>query len=475
MKNSRKNNISEKKLSSKKRVRTEENKDFQRISFFVPLFIISTLTPIIVTVGSIHLTPYRLLLLLLFFPCFFSWVSGGIGKIRTPDVLIFCLCVWGALSIVIAHGVSYSIESVSIFVLQTFGPYLLARKYIRNEYHFKSMVRFIFISVLVLTPFAVYESLTGHNIALSLIGKYFTVLPEMIMGGRLGLDRAQVVLEHPIFFGVYCASVFSLAFHVLGYSQSFFGRLVRAMMVVPGTFLSLSTGALLPALIQIFLVFWDRVLNNVVNRWKILGQIIVLAYVSVDLISNRSPAEVFISYLTFNIGSSFNRILIWKYGTAEVANNPIFGIGFNEWTRPVWMHASFDNFWLLTAMRHGVPALIFLAGSILLICLSLGKINKVNGYIKECRKGYLMTMAALFVAGCTVHYWNSLYCYFMFFLGSGVWMIEAEEKAVAAAQEASDETPDDEFDKGPKKRGRLIKPSRKKPTTTRERPRRQRV
>ena len=47
----------------------------------------------------------------------------------------------------------------------------------------------------------------------------------------------------------------------------------------------------------------------------------------------------------------------------EVGRHPVFGIGLNDWTRPWWRAkmASFDNFWLLQAMRFGLPTLIFLA------------------------------------------------------------------------------------------------------------------
>ena len=63
--------------------------------------------------------------------------------------------------------------------------------------------------------------------------------------------------------------------------------------------------------------------------------------------------------------------LIWKYGTKNVEKNPWFRIGYAEWERPVWMKASFDHFWLLTAVRFGViPSLLFAvvtAGAIILL------------------------------------------------------------------------------------------------------------
>ena len=40
------------------------------------------------------------------------------------------------------------------------------------------------------------------------------------MGGRFGFERAQVLFEHPILFGVFCASALGLSWYVLGYQRS---------------------------------------------------------------------------------------------------------------------------------------------------------------------------------------------------------------------------------------------------------------
>ena len=72
-----------------------------------------------------------------------------------------------------------------------------------------------------------------------------------------------------------------------------------------------------------------------------------------------------ITYLTFNSGTAYWRLHIWNFGSAEVWRNPLFGIGLNDWARPSWMWtASVDNFWLLTAMRYGIPAFLLLVAGI---------------------------------------------------------------------------------------------------------------
>ena len=130
------------------------------------------------------------------------------------------------------------------------------------------------------------------------------------------------------------------------------------------------------------------------------GRLAAAAFVVVSMFSNRTPFHVFITYLTFNLEASYNRILIWDFGTAEVMRNPLFGIGYGEFDRPWWMHASVDNFWLLIAMRHGLPAFFLFAAAILLIMYKIGRQRIVDPEIAACRTGLLISL------GGTHHRWN---------------------------------------------------------------------
>jgi O-antigen ligase len=160
---------------------------------------------------------------------------------------------------------------------------------------------------------------------------------------------------------------------------------------------------------------------------------VLSAYVIVDILSNRSPFEVFISYLTFNTASAYNRVLIWQFGTAEIFRHPFFGIGMNEWTNPWWMSQSMDNFWLYTAVRHGLPALLLLAAAILSIFAALAGLKRLDPVIHRYRLGWMISLCGLVVAGATVHYWHNMFCIFMFILGSGVWMLDHRPRSTAAA------------------------------------------
>ena len=192
--------------------------------------------------------------------------------------------------------------------------------------------------------------------------------------------------------------------------------------VVIATFLSASGGPYTVLILQMFVVGWERMTRGFEARWPLLFSIFGLTYVLIDLLSNRTPFHVFVSYFSFSVQSAYNRINIWNYGTAEVARHPIFGIGFNDWIRGPWMSDSMDNFWLLTAMRYGIPSFLFLAALLIGLVYATSGNKKVPQRWRNARHGWSFTLFGIAVASGTVHLWNALFVMFLFLIGSGVWM-----------------------------------------------------
>jgi len=172
------------------------------------------------------------------------------------------------------------------------------------------------------------------------------------------------------------------------------------------------------------------------RRWGILTAFVITAYITVDLTSNRSPFDVFISYLTFNADTSYMRVHIWNYGTESVMQHPIFGTGLNEWEHPSWMGGSIDNFWLNIAVQYGVPGFLFVAGGFLSVCFGLGRLRNLSFEAAQCRKGLIITICGLAFAICTVHVWDAPYVLIIFLLGSGMWMFEPRNEGALAPSAA---------------------------------------
>jgi hypothetical protein len=333
---------------------------------------------------------------------------------------------WGAIALFITTPFDSAIQSAGIFIIESLGAYLIGRSLIRNEKSFQQLLRAIFVMLLVMLPLALYETVTDHAIVLDTIRPFFNVIPKGNQAPRFGLHRAQVVFEHPILYGAFASSLLGLLHYAKIVRAKPVGGIGWSAMVSFASALSLSSGALAALFVQYILIGWDKITNSIAYRWRILGAVFISIYLIIDLLSNRTPFHVIVTYLTFSTGSAYNRILIWNYGTAEVWRHPIFGIGFAEWEHPSWMSSSMDNFWLVIAVRYGLPAFILIAAAIVFLFRDIGRVRSTTENIIKYRSGLFVSLGGLIVAGCTVDYWNAIYCWFFFLIGSGMWMLHED-------------------------------------------------
>jgi hypothetical protein len=410
----------------------------RKSSALIPIFVFSLALPFFFYIGPTRMSPYRLVLVVTFIPCLIAWLSGTLGRIRLPDILMLLTAAWGTVVLVGIHGVE-GLQSAGIFVIETFGAFLFARKYIRDFFAFQRMVRSLALMVILLLPFAVYENVAGSPILIELFGKIFPVYPIIGSELRLGLRRAQGTFEYSILFGIVCSSAFALSFYVNGAPKRRSG-LLSSGLVGMAVVSSLSSGPLLSLVVQVLLIIWDKVTARVTRRWGILAAIVITAYIAVDLTSNRTPFDVFISYLTFNADTSYMRVHIWNYGTESVMQHPIFGLGLDEWEHPSWMGGSIDNFWLVAAVRYGVPGFLFVAGGFLSVCFGLGRLRNLSFEAAQCRRGLIITICGLAFAICTVHVWDAPYVLIIFVLGSGMWMFDHHNEVAPVSSAAPQST-----------------------------------
>lgn len=396
----------------------------------IVIFTVAICAPNFFFVGPVRLAPYLAVLILMFVPLLGFWLSGTIGRSRLPDAMVIIASLWASVALFKAHGIEDSIETAGVFILQSTGAYLLGRFCVRDLEHMAFLFRILAIAAVLLAPFALIETLTGLQPYLRLFSIIGPVYADANMPPRLGFERVQVSFEHPILFGVFIASLAGL---IVARIKNTAHRVFALGAVVIGTFFSLSTGAYLTLIVQGGLFVWAAIFSNNPKRWRNLFLLTAFMYISVDLASNRTPFNVFVDYLTLNSGSAYNRILIWKFGSAEVWRFPFFGIGLNEWERPHYMSPSMDNFWLVLAVRYGLPTFGLLFGAIFLVLWRAGRrIMPTQEHILH-RRGMIISIVAVLVAICSVHLWNATYAWLMFVVGCTAWMMEVGDPPGAAA------------------------------------------
>jgi len=190
--------------------------------------------------------------------------------------------------------------------------------------------------------------------------------------------------------------------------------------------MSLSAGPIGGTIALAALISWNELLRRLGSRWKILIGLLLCLFVGIQSVANRSALTVMTSLFVFDPASYWYRRVIWQYGTENVANHPIFGLGMNEWVRPVWMPPTIDNFWLVQAVHWGLPAPIFLMLAFSLIVIAVALKKDLDERLVEYRTGFVLAMVFFFLVGWSVAFWGSTYVVFLFLLGSGVWILDSQ-------------------------------------------------
>jgi O-Antigen ligase len=416
-------------LDNRVNVLRESSQAASRLHWLPKVFLISLLFPpeAQFSFGTFVLSAQRLVLLVSILPCTIQLLSGRVGRLQLCDVLVGFHAIWAFASFSVNHGIELAMKSGGIYSVEVFGAYLLSRVYIRDLKTFQQLVRFLLTIIMIEMLFAIPETLTGRHILreglAKLVGRSFAEVTDV----RMGLTRAFGSFPHPILYGVFCASAFSMTLYSMGQEvKSRFRQVIDALIVGLATVASVSSGAVLSLILQGGLMGWERATRRIPSRWIGLVIVLVTGVLALMVVSNRDPLSVMITYLTFNPATGYTRRVMWQYGSGDVIRNPFFGIGFNLWSRPPWLHlTSLDNFWLLVAIRHGIPGV----ASLLLACISAliqaGREARRNRMAASSISGWTFSMIGTCGAAFTVHLWGSGLTFFCFLLGAGGWMSPA--------------------------------------------------
>lgn len=403
---------------------------FQSVRLPMPVvfFLLTVITPISFSVGPLNLTPTRLVLLALITKLTIDLLRGKFGPVMLVDVMFFMHVIWVAIAMTV-NNPDRVIEFAGSTGVEFIGAYLIGRGYIRDQATFLRLTRMLVFIMIFLLPFAVIESVFNRALILEFWDKVPGVhaIGNFFMDKRWGLDRAQVILHHPILFGLFASSPLSLCFIGLKGVYSDFTRIMFSLVILSCVVLSLSGGSFMSIAMQMILIIWAFVFSFTKARWLILLGFACFCYVVVDLLSNRTPIMVFLEYATFSAHTAYFRTIIFDLGMDSVWAHPIFGIGLNDWEHPTWMSGSMDNYWLVMAVRYGFPGFLLVAFP---YAWALWKIARKDFdqdlILWQLRRAWVFTFFGLSLTLTTVHIWSTVYAYIFFLFGSGMWLLTAK-------------------------------------------------
>jgi hypothetical protein len=410
----------------------------------VAVYLFCVVIPIGFQAGPLAMTTLRLFLLVMIVPLTIRLLTGAYGKVFVTDILFILHILWATVALAV-NNPDQVIQQVGSVGVEFLGGYAVGRAYIRTREDFVALCKTLVIVVLCLLPFALHETLTGRPLIVETLRKLpgLSSVAIVTIEQRMGLERVQSTFAHPIHYGLFCSVAFSLAFVALKDVSSTGWRFFSSIVIATSGFLALSSGALLAIFLQIALIVWAAVFAGFRQRWWLLVGLFVLAYIVIDLLSNRSPIRVFMSYATFSAHNAYWRGIIFEWGMKNVWANPLFGIGLNDWVRPHFMYSgSMDNFWLVMAVRYGIPGFILLATGYALVVLRIMRLDLGNDTgLAQIRRAWVFTFLGLSFTLCTVHIWTNIYSFVFFMLGAGLWLISTtpgpSKERIGALRQAS--------------------------------------
>ncbi|MFT6091508.1 O-antigen ligase family protein [Sulfitobacter sp.] len=403
------------------------------VGVIVGIFLALVILPIGVKLGPLHLSGTRFFLVLLILPLAVNLLRGRYGPLIATDALFALHFVWVTLALWV-NNPDQVVQNAGATGADFLGAYLLGRASIRSRDDFLTLMRAVVALIVLCSPFAVFEAVTGISPLIAIADRIPVISAplDLSIDRRLGLERVQLGFEHPIHWGVFCS--LGTAFCLVGLQSTLtvIARVLLTVLICLSGLLALSSGAILSIAVQVGLIVWAMMFRTQPKRWLILLAGLTLCYVVVDLLSNRTPLRVFMSYATFSVDSAYWRATIFEWGMVNVWAHPVWGLGLNDWVRPVWMHTpSIDNFWLLSAMRYGIPGFVFLVAGYGYSIWRIGmRPLRADDPLWPLRRAWMFCFIGLIFALATVHIWGTLYALVFFLFGAGMWLFPGKDDAV---------------------------------------------
>ena len=375
--------------------------------------------------GSLRIETYRVILGLALVVSIIN-IRQVLEKADFVDVLLGVFIMLATASLMYNHGVQKGLESSGILAIEVLGSFYLARLFIitPKRYYYVNLGFLMILSVMVF--FSLYEAFAKHRIlhewATMLTGNNsldYRLYTHYYI--RFGIMRTTNLFAHPILYGTIGAIFFPFAI-LLVLNKFKWINFGRALALLIGMITTLSSAPLLAVVFQGATAVLAHNWQGAKRLWSSLTFFAFAIFLLINALSNRGFFAILISYLTFNPVTGYYRMLQWEHSMDDIADNPVMGIGLNDWSRPEWMNSSIDSFWLLVTMQHGV-----FAGFILLFCSFyavfsvLGVLHKHHPAVKWMVSSWIMASMSLILIGFTVDYFGKIQPMFFFVLGSISW------------------------------------------------------
>jgi hypothetical protein len=123
-----------------------------------------------------------------------------------------------------------------------------------------------------------------------------------------------------------------------------------------------------------------------------------------------------LTHLTFDPESGYFRYLIWERGLAFIDKAPLAGYSFNLLHDDI-LDSTVDSVWLVSALRYGIPMIIFLFLANFAAALPSGTSKRTDFHTSQMSTAFTLVLMMFMFIGLTVHFWNFMWIFWGLCLG----------------------------------------------------------
>lgn len=350
---------------------------------------------IAVFIGSVRFEPYRLFLIFYFF---FSVYRGTNGLLFDYEKYLLAAIGWVSISNISTMPGFTGIEPSLIYFLQLWVGYTIGRNAIRSIGSFRVFIGRYLGLILILAPLALYESQNGYRLTHVLASKITGIYAEPSLGQgyfRYGVHRSSTIFSHPILYSVCATAMF---IYVISNFYSGFIKSAFLLSIVAALYTAMTSAGFLMVMIIATLLMIERVSKSIHILKPMLVYGGILTLVVIELLSNRGAVKFLMSTLAFNPQTAYMRYAQFEYTKDDIMRSPWFGIN-GEWTRPIGIPGSVDNYWIIMALEYGLPNLLLMV----VFWYKMGRLL----YLEREKHAYVffayLSLASIGIAALTVH------------------------------------------------------------------------
>lgn len=321
------------------------------------------------------------------------------------DLLIVLFAVWVGLSDYLGRGYADAQNLMFAMLFSVVAPYFVARLVIGAERLDVAVGRRFVALVFAVALIGVFEFRFGYNPFHAMIGKFF---PGQGTGWvttfRHGVARVAGPYSHAILAGIMLVTAYRLQRWLQwgGHWEARFARLpalpwskaaIITAVLAAGTVMTVARGPWLGALVAMAVVAVGRARNRrraLAIAAAVLGLGALAGGTALGSYLDIQPGQV----MTMSQESAYYRKVLFEKYLDIAIDHAWFGWGLTTWPKVPGME-SIDNYYLLIALMHGLPAMLMLVAMLLgsaALCVRRGLAEPVGSHSP------LFTFAGIFIA-----------------------------------------------------------------------------